>query len=273
MIYPTIRAYVDALNTPKASFRTLKNITLELDKNEEPIFQAKSKYTNFNIKIRGKEAILKAFTHDQKEIKLNEDATLFKKELLVAVGDELHYFDIVLQGRHDTPDPKTSPCSEVHEDRVAFMENNKWGFKNSATEVVITPKYDSVGEFVEGRTTVIVGGYYGLIDREGKEVIEPKYDDLSYDNSHLCYVDNEGLMGVIDRTGREVVKCEWDFIGEFSHGLLLVQKGQKYGYVNDKGEIAIVPKYDDANSFDHNGYAKVSLESESFIIDIEEYRV
>ena len=57
------------------------------------------------------------------------------------------------------------------------MLDQKWGFINTAGEVVIEIKYDDAGSFGEGLAPVQVGEEWGYINADGEMVIEPQFED------------------------------------------------------------------------------------------------
>jgi len=55
----------------------------------------------------------------------------------------------------------------------------KWGFVNTAGEVVIKPRYESVKPFAFGLSAVLLNGKWGFIDNKGNMVIKNQYLDCS----------------------------------------------------------------------------------------------
>lgn len=289
MIYPTINAYFDALVRGKSSFKTLKGLKLKYRDGKNPLFRASSSCVRVLMSCgRDKECVLRLFLSGEsseemfaKEIQME----YYKEELLVDVSGVMRYFDVVVERRSTLVTRIEAGNAEsememrelremTREGRVPYQKDGLWGFKDEDGEVVVEARYSLVLGFYESRAVVARGELWGLIDKCGREVIEPKYDELSYDNSHYAYVNYLGAMGVVDRSGREIVKCQWDWVAECSQGLFLVRLGDLYGYLSEYGEVVIEPKYLDANSFDENGYAKVSLDGESsYFINTEEKRV
>ncbi len=275
MIYPTIRAYIEALNTPKRCFRSINGITIERDNENEPIFKASSRFVCFKVKYKKEDYLLKLYTDTPKESDavLPKGTLLLNDELMAEAGGELKYWSVVLEPYSEDVLTTQTQGVQTSENREPYEQNGKWGFKNDLGEVVINAHYDSVELFAEGRAVVCKNGLYGLINNIGEVIIEPIYDEISYDESHLCYVDYQGKYGVINRSGDTIVECQWDWTGKYSMGMLCVELGGVYGYVDQKGKVVIDLKYSDATSFDSNGYAKVCFDGEYVNIDREEYRV
>lgn len=271
MPYPTVTAVCDAMRNAKNSFRTLCDIRVSVDKESEPIYRASSRSVRFNVEIGGVQRSIRVFT-GRVAVSTDESCQRLKKELLIITTEGAKYVDVLVEEPFTLRNP-TEPMIEIHENRARFCRGDFWGFTDEKGSVVVEPCYESVDDFSEGRAVVCREGAFGLIDTEGNEIVKPIYDDLSYDGSHLCYTERDGLFGVVDRSGHVIVNNEWDWMGEYSQGMLLVELSGKYGYLDQNGEIVIEIKYEDATSFDHNGYATVTLGGRTYPIDKEEFRV
>jgi hypothetical protein len=102
----------------------------------------------------------------------------------------------------------------------------KFGFINSAGEVVIAPQFERVGRFQEGLCAATQSGGDGYIDGAGTWAIAPRF-----------------VMAGAFREGRAAVRDSYD---------------GKYGYVDPKGTLVIPHKYDTASDF-VNGVARVGF--------------
>lgn len=67
---------------------------------------------------------------------------------------------------------------------AAVMINDKWGFINSAGEIVIEPKYEDARSFANGYAAVKVDDRWGFINVEGKMVISPQFLNAKDFNDH-----------------------------------------------------------------------------------------
>lgn len=93
---------------------------------------------------------------------------------------------------------------------IAFEKNNKFGFKDKKSQIVIEPKFDSVSSYKEDLCCVEFDGLYGFIDRQGEFVIEPKYDvATSFSEGYACVFRGE-KCGYIDKYGNIVVEFKYD---------------------------------------------------------------
>lgn len=94
-------------------------------------------------------------------------------------------------------------------------EEQKWGYVNSSSEIVIPCQFDYAGEFNEGLAPVAIGKNYGYINDKGILVIDTAYIDASV----------------------------------FSHRRAAVKVGYGYGYITPSGLMAIPPIYRAATPF------------------------
>jgi hypothetical protein len=95
--------------------------------------------------------------------------------------------------------------------------NDKYGYKDSHGEVVLTPKYDFAWSFKEGMSPVKINGKYGYVNEKGVEVISPKFDHAGMFSDGLSVVKLVDKYGFIDKTGKLVVPAIYDRADNF-HG-------------------------------------------------------
>ena len=79
----------------------------------------------------------------------------------------------------------------------AFQENGKWGFINTAGEVVVEPQYDECHDYHNGYAAVKVNGKWGYIDIKHNLVIAPEFQDVEDFKNDLAIVIRDGKWGVI----------------------------------------------------------------------------
>lgn len=126
--------------------------------------------------------------------------------------------------------------------------NGKYGFKDSAGNIIIAAKYDDVHDFSEGLAAVRIGYNWGFIDELGKEVIPLGY--------FITGSFSDGLALVVERQGVEKNKSR----------AVSMSQNLKYGFINKGGEGVIPIQYDDARSF-VSGVASVRLDKRWLKID------
>ncbi len=81
--------------------------------------------------------------------------------------------------------------------------NGSWGIKNQLREVLVAPKYDSIGVFANGLIAVQEEGLWGFVNQEGVQQIKPFYESVEpFSAAGLAKVFKDGKEGFIDRNGR-----------------------------------------------------------------------
>lgn len=173
-------------------------------------------------------------------------------------------------------------------DHSAFQQNGKWGFINTAGEVVVEPQYEDCHDYLNGFAAVKINGKWGYIDTNHNLVIAPEFDEVEDFKNGLAIVTKGGDRGVITTTGEspagiffdkieeykdgfalayadgiqyfldnmgEIIKLHknYEFYG-FSNGLAPVKnkKNNKWGYIDKKGRLVIETKYDTVYNFSNN---------------------
>lgn len=116
--------------------------------------------------------ITKLYSNDMKKLCELKDATVeIKNDYIIIYNDnEKKYFN--KEGKEITN-------VEVYSNNTLFskMEDNKWGFADENSNIVVEAKYDKVTEFNGyGFAAVKKDGKWGSIDVQGKEVIVPTYE-------------------------------------------------------------------------------------------------
>lgn len=92
-----------------------------------------------------------------------------------------------------------------------FWRNGYCGLQDAEGNIIVYPKYSSIGPFDvyrSGWAMVDLFGFKGFIDSNGREVVHPQYDEIGtfgYYMDGRAWVRKGNLYGLIDLTGREVV--------------------------------------------------------------------
>ncbi len=77
----------------------------------------------------------------------------------------------------DKSDQLSDTASSIVSGSVYLIEENgKWGWLNHLGQVVVAPKYDSIGQFGYAGAPFRMGGFWGVIDRNGKIIHEAALD-------------------------------------------------------------------------------------------------
>ncbi|HEY5587533.1 MAG TPA: WG repeat-containing protein [Candidatus Paceibacterota bacterium] len=95
--------------------------------------------------------------------------------------------------------------------------NFKQGLINYIGELILEPKYQTIGIFQDGLAIVS---------------IEDLNENISNNYSNALSI----KFGLVDEIGSEVTLCEYDEIKIFIGGISIVKKGNKYGFIDKKGK-------------------------------------
>lgn len=132
----------------------------------------------------------------------------------------------------------------------------KYGFIDTAGNVVIEPQWDLAYKFYEGIAVIYEGGNYGFINMQGEIISPPQWYIVREFSGGMASVavgdkDYGYLVGYIDNKGNIVSPPQWyRMMLNFSDGLACVQsKNGKWGYIDKKGSVVIALEWEDADSF------------------------
>jgi hypothetical protein len=142
----------------------------------------------------------------------------------------------------------------------AIRDGKKIGFINRSGAVIVSPRFDAVGEPHEGRVSIYEGSRAGYMDFSGKIVVEPKYDSAGDFKDSRAIVRLGNKASLIDPSGTVVGEILYRPLGDFHQGLLRVQasglldnSGKKlptmYGYVDRQAQLVIPPQFLPASEF------------------------
>ena len=110
-------------------------------------------------------------------------------------------------------------------------KEGKWGFNNSAGELVVSAKYDGVSKFTGGFAPVSKGDKWGFIDGNGEEIVPTAYNAVT----------------------------------NLRSGFAPVLKGSKWGMIDENGKEVIAPIYEELYYFDsYSGYANAKRQNPAF---------
>lgn len=136
------------------------------------------------------------------------------------------------------------------------------GFINTKGEVVVLPKYKSVGYFVKDIAWVKnKESEVGFINSAGEEIIRPQFSLVNnFDEENMfARVKNDIEWFYVSNTG-EIFNAGIDItsLGNFSNGLAKAEKKGKFGFINTSGKWAIEPQFEGSRDF-KNGFAAVKI--------------
>lgn len=144
----------------------------------------------------------------------------------------------------------------------------KWGFVDTAGNLVIDAVYDDVGPFVEGLAAVNKDGRWGFIDRGGNVVIQPVFKSAWAFHEGFARVESFDQPGhYINKNGIALSSPDWEAADNFSEGRAKVKVGNAYGYIDTTGSLVIQAVYSRGFNFE-NGLCVVDFEDKQGVIDL-----
>lgn len=136
------------------------------------------------------------------------------------------------------------PCGNEENKRECI---SKWGFIDTAGNMVIKPQYDEYGSFSEGVCAINTGEGYAFIDQTGQNIMGRLFKKAKSFSEGVAYVEEmDGTKAFIDHSGKVVVPIPDGFTveGSSNGGLIEITKketdeGLAYNIdimINHKGE-------------------------------------
>lgn len=199
----------------------------------------------------------------------------FNEGLALAIKDSLYF---ILDKRNNAIQVNIRNLSQLnpfHNGYASFETNEKlFGFINSKGEVIIEPRFLSVGIFEEGLAWAEESKHnFGYINENGEWIIAPRLRKAYNFNKGSYYapvviINGEGFS-FISKTGQkfdlpsDVKVSYWH---GFNDGIAIVEKGLKTGGINVFGHWAVAPMFNLIGDFS-NGYAVAREDSYLGIID------
>ena len=104
-------------------------------------------------------------------LKLNaNDIELNEKYIVVTIGNQTKYYNFKFE-------EKSAKSIFINNTVFVDKKDNKYGFIDTNSDIVVDYKYDEATEFNEyGFAGVKLNGLWGVIGLDGKEIISPKYN-------------------------------------------------------------------------------------------------
>jgi hypothetical protein len=93
----------------------------------------------------------------------------------------------------------------IMDDLVAVEQNNKWGFINARSEVIIDFRFDEANRFHKGLARVSKNKKFGFINTKGEIIIPIKFDKAHYYfTEKVEELELDGKKYYFDKTGKEI---------------------------------------------------------------------
>lgn len=84
---------------------------------------------------------------------------------------------------------------------TAYKDGEKWGFRRTDGEVVITATFDAVGSFSEGFARFRNGSSWGFLDTAGTVAIRPRFEQARHFTGGYAKVKLDGKWCMVDSEG------------------------------------------------------------------------
>lgn len=110
---------------------------------------------------------------------------------------------------------------------------------NKPEKPVQTLVFDEAYPFSEDLACVKINGRYGYIDKTGEVVIKPKYDTIGYFHSGFSLQIKNNLYGVIDKSGKVIIPFEYQELSTGTEKYIAARKNGKYGCIDFNNEVII----------------------------------
>ncbi len=138
----------------------------------------------------------------------------------------------------------------------------KWGVKNEAGEIVISPQFKSVSGFQEGFAVVKCQvaeyeNYFGLIDKKGNFIMSPEYIEITYLGANRFsaykgefYHSYFGYLlpkAIFDEQGKQLTPFKYFNLEKFDGDYASCSDGKSTFFIDREGNIAgNLPKFEGA---------------------------
>jgi hypothetical protein len=157
--------------------------------------------------------------------------------LSMVMNDSLYGY-INLRGEEVIPVKFKWLDYKIYSGLVAFGENGKYGFLDTAGTVIIPAAYDRVWGFEKSIAGIEKEKKWAFIDTNGTLITPFIYDLIVghtwMDKKYMVVVKN-GKHGVVNTAGKEIIPCKYDYIKSFTNGYFYVQSGSKQLRINEAG--------------------------------------
>ena len=171
----------------------------------------------------------------------------------------------------------TNFYSSAQEDLIPFNKyvngDSKWGYYNTAGQIIVAPKYFEARKFDNGLGKVSllnekVEWRYGFVDATGKEIIPLNYSHIDDFSEGLVAAEQYGKTGFLNREGKTVIPFVFENAHDqgFKEGLVAVKQNGKWGFIDKNGRTIIGFNYTEAKYFS-NGLAPVNIAGKWGYID------
>lgn len=130
-------------------------------------------------------------------------------------------------------------------DVVIFSENEKFGLKDKAGNIIVEPEYKKLIRVGDSSWIVQKGNKFGLMDTNGNYLVEPKYRHVDRVMGKYAKLGNSKDYGLYNEKGEIIILPEYSRIDPLFGEMFLTYKNYKYGIVDHTGKVILENEYDD----------------------------
>ncbi|MBP6577233.1 MAG: WG repeat-containing protein [Chryseobacterium sp.] len=144
------------------------------------------------------------------------------------------------------------------ENGLAYAKNGRKEFFITKKNLKLEGDFDEVRIFSFGLAGVRKNRKWGFIDEKGKLIIQPIYDKIQYFTVNgLCPVVKNGKSGFIDKTGKEIIPIIYDDArSQQLDDIVIVQKNKRWAFFDNKGKQLSDFVFDEVFSTEHYDFSK-----------------
>ncbi len=123
---------------------------------------------------------------------------------------------------------------------IPYHQGSKWGFCDTAKNIIIPPRYESLDLFNHGHARILINNRWGFIDTVGNEFfLADSVSFIAYYGEFIL-ITNGKKNALLDAQFKYIVPFKYDAILDFDHSIAPVRNGDKWGYIDKTGK-EIVP--------------------------------
>jgi len=147
------------------------------------------------------------------------------------------------------------------------MDNDLYGYIDTAGQFIIEAQFDDAFEFSEGFAAVCKHDSCFYINKEGERVTVNYFDEVENYHDGAAIVKKKDLYYLINRSGLEITRGYQD-ISKSYEDLFVCKSNNMYGAINVKGNVIIPFEYDKLGNF-KNGYAYYMQSGKYGLVDLK----
>ena len=152
---------------------------------------------------------------------------------------------------------------------LPIRSDYKWGFIDSAGEMVIAPKYVAVGRFNGKKYThFATHSSLGIVSTNGKELFFKNVNAIQVLNNKVIALRKDTFWGLANFNGEQILDFKFSAIKEISKGVLKVRIGDSLGLRNNFGKPIAKTRFQNVSSINNNAFL-AQLADSSYIFDAQ----